>query len=172
MDAAVRTFLDENLNGLVLLHIQEPDDKLMDIIKEFFDTVPDTVRGNIMRYLLATPEGIDEFADEMDRVVEEMGGADTLLPTRDQILKEMYKIGTAGLLVDAKDKLAALKEYATLKGMYQKEEVADHLPNHIMYVPISGSGSVEDWEKDAIPQQTKVQDDAAASEKADKERAA
>lgn len=164
----MREFLDENLNGLALLHIQEPDTKLISLMREFF-TCDDKTLQLCVRYLLATTEGIKELADEVAKITDEMGGEDALLPDRAKVLKDMYALGQQG---EDKDKLAALKEYATLKGMYQVEEVADHLPNHVMLVHTSGDGSVEDWEEAAKKQQAKVMEDAARSERKEQEAGA
>ncbi len=106
------------------------------------------------------------YEEAKSRVIEEYGEAH-FMPTAMEVGLILMKIAQGK--GEAKDRIAALKEYSALMG-FHKEVEADQgmVVNNVMRVIETGDGTFEDFEKAVAAQQQKVQDDAKRAEAQDR----
>jgi len=86
----------------------------------------------------------------------EQFGPDEYLPTKQQVARRIYEVGENA--ADNKDKLAAFKLYAELRGFVPKGEgVTNNLTvNNNRVMIMKDFGTDEQWESAAVGQQTKL----------------
>lgn len=112
--------------------------------------------SDTMRALKASTEWpVDLYVlqKQADLLAEQ--GDDAFLPTKAELARRIYTVGeTAG---DAKDKLAAYKLYAEVRGFIQKAENVNNIQvNNNRVMIMKDFGTDEQWETKAIKQQSKL----------------
>lgn len=94
---------------------------------------------------------------QFKRELLEEYGEEHFLPTKADVVKQLYAMGIDPA-IDVKDRVAALKECALVRGFIEKPASVNvntgNTNNRVMVV--ADYGSDEDWETRALHQQTKL----------------
>ena len=113
--------------------------------------------GDVSRAIIVS-ETYPREAGFQDRLaaVKRTADEDEVLPSKAMLAEELWNIGTAAIH-DVKDRLAALKLYADIRGFVKRPEPAQpaNITNNtqnVLVVPAHGNG----WESAAIDQQAKL----------------
>ena len=80
-----------------------------------------------------------------------------LIPSKEDLLRELWHIGTGERPTDTKDRIAALAKFADVAGFIDKGtavKVNVGLTNKVMVVP--AEQSLEDWERETMAQQEQL----------------
>lgn len=82
-------------------------------------------------------------------------GDDAFLPSKAELARRIYTVGDTS--TDAKDKLAAYKLYAEVRGFIQKAENVNNIQvNNNRVMVMKDFGTDEQWEVKAAKQQSKL----------------
>lgn len=111
----------------------------------------DTMRA--LRVSQAWPLDLEVLAVQADLL--EKFGPDEFLPTKQEVARRIYNVGETA--ADAKDKLAAYKLYAEVRGFIQKaDNVNNVVVNNNRVMVLRDFGTDEQWETKAASQQAKL----------------
>lgn len=89
-----------------------------------------------------------EVVAEMERI--KATEPDLGMPSKEEVLDQLWKIGTSEY-TGHKERIEALKQYATIRGYMKSEEKSTVTVPSVMVVP--GFGNNDDWETIALKQQ-------------------